>query len=134
MTKLTKAQRKAISDAARSLRAIPSAARSAASARNGALGGRPTSGLASDREVRRRARAWFMDAACGRYIVNHSAVVQFRIGLSGCLTSRDWVRYCVMTRSQILSDCPDRPCIDYVLKHPSFADIQHILLQSPVLL
>lgn len=132
MKRLTNAERRAISDAARALRAIPSSSRSSASRRNGALGGRPTSGLASDREVRRRARAWFMDRACAQYITLHTSRIQSILGISACITSRDFARYCAVIRTDCLIYCPDRPCIRYVLER--YRDIQHILLLSPVLL
>lgn len=56
MARITKAQRQALSDAARALRAIPSAARSAASKRNGALGGRPRPGYLSERDMIRAVK------------------------------------------------------------------------------
>lgn len=58
---MSKRKSDSIHVAAVALGSIRSSRKARSSAKNGRLGGRPSSGLCSDRELRRRLRAWLRD-------------------------------------------------------------------------
>lgn len=113
---MTKKTSPSVHQAAVALGCIKSRKKAVASRRNGKLGGRPSSGLCSERELRRRVRQFLSGKVSGT-----------------CISSfQRWA--CALRRKTLASG---RPSIEYLSSFPT-QDLERQLLvlfpQSPLLL
>lgn len=123
---MKKKNKQAVSAAASLLGSMTSPKKRKTSAANGRLGGRPSSGLCSDRELRRRLRAWLHDR--------------------GQFTLRDYRLLCedaLAYRRDVMRSAHDNPgssidnAVRIVVNHPLASGVESwrlLVLQNPVLL
>lgn len=122
-----KKKNKQVSAAASILGSMTSPKKRRTSAANGRLGGRPSSGLCSDRELRRRLRAWCRDNG-GFSLARYRVLCEDALAWRWCLMHPHPDTGFLASASDIVAQVTNHP-----LSH-STESWRLLLLQNPILL